>query len=129
MFSIEQIKAAHAKVKSGADFPKYVQDIIELGVLYYETDLSDGRNIYYGENKHAVSSEANFAEQKIAPEPEPSSFKNKLKAHQEGKTDYPQFCIDCADAGVAKWKVDFNKMTCTYFDKAGNEILTEAISF
>ena len=33
MFTIQQIKEAHSKVKSGSDFPKYVQDIIALGVL------------------------------------------------------------------------------------------------
>ena len=32
MFTIQQIKDAHSKVKSGADFPKYMQDIIALGV-------------------------------------------------------------------------------------------------
>ncbi len=32
MFTIEQIKEAHAKVKSGADFPNYIHDLIILGV-------------------------------------------------------------------------------------------------
>ena len=32
MFTIQQIKDAHSKVKSGADFPQYMQDIIALGV-------------------------------------------------------------------------------------------------
>ena len=30
MFTIAQIKEAHDKVKSGADFPKYIQDLINL---------------------------------------------------------------------------------------------------
>lgn len=28
MFTLDQIKAAHNKVKSGADFPAYIQDLI-----------------------------------------------------------------------------------------------------
>jgi hypothetical protein len=32
MFTIEQIKQAHNKVKSGADFPKYIQEIKKLGM-------------------------------------------------------------------------------------------------
>ncbi|MGB4398918.1 MAG: DUF1398 family protein [Daejeonella sp.] len=36
MFTAEQIKAAHSKVKSGADFPAYIQDIKALGVTGYE---------------------------------------------------------------------------------------------
>ncbi len=27
MFTVEQIKAAHSKVKSGADFPSYIKEI------------------------------------------------------------------------------------------------------
>ncbi len=37
MFQLTDIKDAHSKVKSGADFPNYVQDLIKLGVKKYET--------------------------------------------------------------------------------------------
>ncbi len=59
MFSIDQIKAAHAKVKTGTDFPKYIQEIIELGVKGYDTIVTDGRVSYYGDNDFEVSSEKN----------------------------------------------------------------------
>ena len=36
MFTVEQIKAAHSKVQSGADFPAYIREIKELGVTHYE---------------------------------------------------------------------------------------------
>ena len=36
MFTVEQIQEAHSKVKSGADFPKYIQDIKKLGVDAFE---------------------------------------------------------------------------------------------
>jgi uncharacterized protein YbcV (DUF1398 family) len=32
-----------------------------------------------------------------------------------------------ADSGVKKWTFDTNNMTLTYYDKAGNEMLAEAI--
>jgi uncharacterized protein YbcV (DUF1398 family) len=50
MFTIEQVKAAHSKVRSGADFPAFIQDIKKLGVTYYETFVSDGHTDYYGSN-------------------------------------------------------------------------------
>ena len=37
MFTVEQIKEAHSKVKSGADFPQYIQEIKILGVTAFET--------------------------------------------------------------------------------------------
>ncbi len=42
MFTLEQIKSAHSKVKSGADFPNYIQDLINLGIKSYHTYVSDG---------------------------------------------------------------------------------------
>ena len=50
MFSIEQIRAAHSKVKSGADFPAYIKAIKAMGVTHYETFVADGHTEYYGEN-------------------------------------------------------------------------------
>jgi len=26
----------------------------------------------------------------------------------------------CTETGIEKWRVDLEKMTCTYFDKSGN---------
>lgn len=47
MFTVEQIKAAHSKVKSGADFPSYIQEIKALGVTANETYVEDGHFNYY----------------------------------------------------------------------------------
>jgi uncharacterized protein YbcV (DUF1398 family) len=33
----------------------------------------------------------------------------------------------CADFGIEKRQICMNKMTCTYYDKSGNEILVEEI--
>jgi uncharacterized protein YbcV (DUF1398 family) len=33
----------------------------------------------------------------------------------------------CATYGVEKWAISMDKMTCTYYDKSGNEVLVEVI--
>jgi uncharacterized protein YbcV (DUF1398 family) len=50
MFTVEQIKAAHSKVKSGADFPSYIKEIKSLGVTHYEAYVTDGHIDYHGAN-------------------------------------------------------------------------------
>ena len=50
MFTVEQIESAHEKVKSGADFPNYIQEIKKLGVLSFETWVFDGHTEYFGKN-------------------------------------------------------------------------------
>ena len=52
-------------------------------------------------------------------------FNHYLQIHQQGKTDYFTFCKDCAETGIEKWFVCLDAMTCTYYDKAGIQILVE----
>jgi len=127
MFTIDAIKAAHAKVKSGADFPNYIQDIIKLGVTGYETYVSDSHTLFLGKDNYSIESVAKYAPLTIADKGDAASFIKDLKEHQQGKSDYLSFCKACARYGVEKWVVEMKKMTCSYYDKAGNEVLVENI--
>lgn len=127
MFTIEQLKSAHSKVKSGADFPNYVQDLLKLGVTCYETYVADGHTDYFGKQDFKISSEEKYDKLIIADNSNFLQFQADIKAHQQGKTNYPTFCADCAKSGIEKWTVDMVKMTCSYYDKAGNEMLVEII--
>jgi uncharacterized protein YbcV (DUF1398 family) len=127
MFTLEQIKSAHSKVKSGADFPAYIQDLKKMGVSFYETYVTDGHTDYFGSNQYKLSWPAKYDMLPIAESANIFSFKMELKEHQNGKTDYQTFIEMCAKYGVEKWTVSIDKMTCTYYDKARNEILIEEI--
>lgn len=127
MFTIDQIKTAHSKVKTGADFPGYVQVIIKLGVILYETYVSDGHTEYTGKDGYKISSDEKYTNLAIAESSNISQFKIDLKEHQQGKTNYQEFCTSCAKQGVEKWTVNTTTMTCTYYDKSGNEMLKESI--
>lgn len=127
MFTVEQIQAAHSKVKSGADFPAYIKEIRLLGVTHYEAYVTDGHIDYHGANNYTATVTAKYDTLAIADSPKTAQFKEELLAHQQGKTDYLTFIKMCAASGIEKWEIDIEKMTCTYFDKAGNEILIEQI--
>ena len=127
MFTVDQINAIHSKVKSGADFPAYIQEIKELGVTYYETFVADGHTDYYGKNGYKTSSPASYEPLDILDAVNSVQFKKDLKEHQKGKTNYPTFIKMCATFGIEKWHVCMDKMTCTYYDKRGIEVLVEQI--
>ena len=127
MFTIQQIKDAHSKVKSGADFPKYIQDIIVLGVTSFETFVSDNHTDYYGKDNYFTSSQEFSETLPIANKSDIEQFKSDLKSHQQGHTDYMTFLKDCAKSGIEKWIVVMDKMTCSYYDINGNEMLVEKI--
>jgi len=127
MFTVEQIKAAHSKVKSGAEFPAYIKDIRKLGVTFYVTFVTDGHTDYYGSDNYTITSPAKYGALVVGETSDTDQFKTDLKAHQQGKTDYLTFIGLCSKSGIEKWAVCMEQMTCTYYNKAGNEILVEQI--
>ncbi|MFC2185756.1 DUF1398 domain-containing protein [Fulvivirgaceae bacterium LMO-SS25] len=127
MLTIEQIRTAHSKVKSGADFPAYIQEIKKLGVTHYEAYVSDGHIDYHGQDNFTAKVPAKYASLPIAETSTMEPFKEALIAHQQGKTDFLTFIKMCATFGIEKWTICMDKMTCSYYNKAGNEVLVEEI--
>ncbi|GLU56059.1 DUF1398 domain-containing protein [Dyadobacter frigoris] len=127
MFTLTQIKEAHSKVKSGKDFPGYIQEIKQLGVVAYDQYVSDGRTRYMGKDSFGIISDAKYASLEIAKTGDVEKLKHALKIHQNGETDYLTFCKQSAESGVEKWMVDTQAMLCTYYDESGNEMVVEVI--
>jgi uncharacterized protein YbcV (DUF1398 family) len=125
MFTIDQIKAAHSKVKSGADFPKYIKELHELGVTRYINYVSDGHTDYEGTN--SMYGPPKYEGKLVAEKSDAGKLKAALKVHQSGRSDYSTFCSEAAEYGVNKWVVDIIEMTCTYFDKGNNPVVVEEI--
>ena len=127
-FTIDDIKAEHRKVKSGAGFPKYIQALKELGVSRYTAYVSDGNTDYFDKDDQLATARGKDDDvRNISATVKLEKFIQRLKLHQQGGTDYTTFCNDCAENGVEGWKMDLDAMTCTYFDKDGNDILLEHI--
>jgi uncharacterized protein YbcV (DUF1398 family) len=127
MFTIEQIEQAHARVKSGADFPKYIKEIKDKGVQGFVTWVKDSHTEYFGSNQFRVYSKPKYDELKISEHCDLEKFKILLLKHQQGETDYFTFCNDCAHTGIEKWIVQFEDMTCTYYDTDQKAVLVEQI--
>jgi uncharacterized protein YbcV (DUF1398 family) len=127
MFTIAQIKEAHSRVKTGADFPTYIQDLIALGVKGYDTFVNDGHIEYFGTDDFRAAETDTYDSITIAPYANKERFIEFLVIHQDGQTDYLTFCNHAAQCGIAKWSVNIIEMTCTYYDQSGAAILIEKI--
>ncbi|HYF68426.1 MAG TPA: DUF1398 family protein [Ohtaekwangia sp.] len=127
MFTIEQIRHAHAKVKSGADFPGYIRELKALGVKSYTSYVTDGKTSYFGTDHFTLNGQPKYPVVEIAPFAANEELQRALKIHQTGGTDYLTFCKQAASFGVEKWIVDLEKMTCVYYDRSGNAMLNEEI--
>lgn len=126
-FTVEQMKAAHAKVKSGADFPRYIQEIKALGLKRYTFDLTDGTVTYFGENGYQVAAPAIYEPKSLNPIASPDDLVDIISIHQQGKTDFQTFCQQVIAAGVKQWVIDTDRMLCIYEDLKGNEMVAEPI--
>ncbi len=131
-FTLTQINDARAKVKTGADFPREIQDFKDIGVKKYEFFVEDGTFMYYGEYKFSLRApsayaKSNFSSLEVDAKASLSQFKSILSVHQQGKTDFLTFCKDAAKAGVYKWRLDLEQMTCTYYDTQGAAMLVETV--
>lgn len=127
MFELSTIKAAHSRVKSGADFPNYINEIRALGVQRFETWATDGHTVYFGVNNFEVYAPGIFSPLIISATCNLNQFQERLKLHQQGQTDYVTFCADCAQYGIEKWVMDLNAKTCSYFDKDNTIQLVETL--
>lgn len=127
MFTEQQLKAAHAKVKSGNDFPSYIREIKGLGLISYEYFVTDGHTEYFGTDDYQLKSAARYPALTIAAQSSATKLADIIAIHQQGQTDFMTFCYQAAEAGVEKWIIDTQKMICAYYDKAGNEMIAEPI--
>ncbi len=127
MFTLDQIHNAFAKVKSGADFPQYVQDLKGIGVTHYDNFVSDGRTKYYGQEEFSIDGGSKYSEMEVNENSSAGNIRQSILIHQQGQTDYPTFCKQAADAGVEKWTTHMIEMTVTYFDKKGRKLIVESI--
>lgn len=127
MFTVEQIEFAHSKVTTGAEFPKYIQEIKEIGVTAFETWVNDSHTDYFGKDNFQTKSKPKYEKLEISDASNNDKFKEYLKIHQKGETDYFTFCNHCAETGIEKWIVNLEEMTCIYYDKAENQILVEQV--
>lgn len=128
MFSIEEIKTAESKIKTGTDFPKFIAEIKAMGVKRNDVYVSNGLSIYFdGDNHSQQISPVEYPNLVINEESSIEKLKHALSVHQKGETDFETFCKQAADAGVEKWVTDLDEMTCTYLDAEGNELVKEKI--
>ena len=127
MFTREQIEKAHSRVKSGADFPAYVQEIKALGVKNHIVSLLDGVWRFIHLDGGSIQWVHGPKELPVSAVATSQAFRRILSNHQHGLTDYPTFCQEAAQAGVEKWISDFESMTVTYLDRQGGIVSVEAI--
>jgi uncharacterized protein YbcV (DUF1398 family) len=126
-FTEQDIRAAYAGTRTGADFPRLIRDLKELGIVSYDHMLKSGSNVFHGKHGQIVSLSNMGPSVPVSDQPDLELLKRHISDHQSGLTNYPTLCGLAGQAGVDKWTSDLPAMTCTYFDKAGRKMHVESI--
>ena len=126
-FTEQDIRAAYAKTRTGADFPRLIQDLKKLGIVSYDHMLASGSNIFHGEHGQSVSLSNMGPSVPVSDQADLELLKKHISEHQRGLSNYPTLCGLAGQAGVEKWTSDLLAMTCTYFDKSGRKMHVELI--
>jgi uncharacterized protein YbcV (DUF1398 family) len=127
MFTKSQIELAAGRTRTGADYPKFVQELKDIGVRGYEHLVATGITNFLGDGGYQVTMSNPQESLAISERPSHESLKKAIESHQDGQTDYATFCKQAAESGVAVWVANFDRMHVVYYGLYGNEILTEPI--
>jgi uncharacterized protein YbcV (DUF1398 family) len=127
MFTIEEINDLHARLGSARTLPEYVRALKALGVERYDSYLTDGHSEYFGQGGHRVVSPPVHEVLPVAETGQGETFLKHLRQHERRETTYLEMSRGLAQSGIEKWTVLTGRMTMTFYDMAGTEMLVEQI--
>jgi uncharacterized protein YbcV (DUF1398 family) len=108
-------------------FPRTLSALKEAGVEYYDVELSSREIIYYGSGESMRESELNaFQDLPTIGLFDLSALKAAIHKHQVERTPYAEVMKEVVRAGIARYRVDVLKRTCSYFGKQTGELYVEA---
>jgi len=128
MFTLEQIDDLHGRLGRADTFPEYVRAIKAIGVQRADSYLADGHSEYIGQGGHRVVSPPVHEMLPVAETGQRETFLEHLSRHERRETTYLEMSRGLAQSGIEKWTIDTARMTMTFYDKAGKEMLVEQIS-
>ena len=127
MFTIEQINDLHDRLGSAKTFPEYVRGLRAIGVERSDTYLFDGHSEYVRQHGHKIVSPPAHEVLVVAATSQREAFLEHLGRHERRETTYLEMSRGLAQSGIEKWTIDTSRMTMTFYDNAGTEMLVEQI--
>ncbi|QHT70419.1 DUF1398 domain-containing protein [Rhodocytophaga rosea] len=127
MFTLSQINDIHERLGKQATLAQYLQALEAIGVVKYDSFLTDGHSEYYGKNNEKIVSPSVHKTLEITHTSNAESMHTQLHLHEQGKIDYLEMSRGLAESGIEKWTFDTIHKTITYYGKDGNKVLVEEI--
>lgn len=123
MFTLEAINRGHEQF-IGPNFPKLIAYFKDLGMVENTVDIQSGQVTYHSKAGKILEKTGYRVMIPVSDQVNLDQFLTILRHHQAGETDFPTFC---QEAGVYKWVIDLEAMTCSYLDKTGQAVFEEIV--
>ena len=127
MFTLEQIDDIHDRLGSQDTLVQYLRALNAIGVERSDSFIADGHSEHFGKGSETVVTPPTHEVLTIAGTSSRDGLVEHLALHSQGKTSYLEMSKGLAQSGVEKWSFDTSALTIAYYDKAGNELLAEAV--
>jgi uncharacterized protein YbcV (DUF1398 family) len=124
MAQIEELHARHGSADSLAD---YLRGLAAIGVVRFDSFVSDGHSEFVGADGSSVSSPAHHPVFAVAEASDRGTLVEHLRRHGDGETSYVEMSEALAGSGVERWVADTAALTLTYVDRAGEALLVEQV--
>ncbi|HWA67438.1 MAG TPA: DUF1398 family protein [Mycobacteriales bacterium] len=128
MFTIEEIDELHERLGNANTLPDYVRALGALGVVRYDSFISDGHSEFFAADGRKVVSQSAHEELAVAETSDREAFLGHLRRHERAETSYLEMSRGMAESGVERWTVDVGAMTMTFHGRTGEALLVEQIS-
>jgi uncharacterized protein YbcV (DUF1398 family) len=128
MFTIQQINKIHDELGNADTLPAYLHALDAIGVVSYDSFISDGHSQYFGADGSSIVSKPIHETFEIATACNEAQFKECLKLSEAGAIGYLEMSQRLAESGIEKWTFDTGQLTITYFDLHGEPKLTEDLN-
>jgi len=125
MFTLAQITDIHDRLGSSNTLGAYLRALREIGVETYDSYITDGHAEYFGADGQELVGPAFHETFTITETCDKEQFLRYMKQVEQGGIGYVEMSEALAANGVEKWTFDTEKLTITYFDKAGTVLLSE----
>jgi uncharacterized protein YbcV (DUF1398 family) len=127
VFTMAQIDDLHARLGRADALADYLRGLAAIGVVRFESFVTDGHSEFVGDDGHRVVSPAHHDVFVVAQVSDRDAFLEQLKRHLDGETTYVEMSKGLADCGVKSWVADTTALTMTYYDQAGAALLVEKV--
>jgi len=128
MFTWAQIEDLHSRLGRADSLGDYLRGLAGLGIVRFDSYVTDGHSEFFGADGHHVVSPAHHAVLAVAEVSDRDAFLAHLRDHAEGRTSYVEMSEGLADSGAEKWVGDTEALTLTYWGRDGQVLLVDEVA-